>query len=136
VAGPPHLPDAGAPILGDDAALPQLLARGITHAFVAVGANDARLRLAAIVDGLGFVQPAIVSRGAELAPTSTVGSGTIIMTSAVVHPNATIGRYCVVNTGAIVEHGCRIGDGAHIAPGSVLCGDVTVGRGCLIGAGA
>ncbi len=134
VADRSHPVDAGAPILGDDTILPALLAGGVTHAFVAVGANDARVRLAALVERLGFVQPAIVSVGAEVAPTSTVGPGTIVMTSAVVHPNAAIGGYCVINTGAVVEHHCRIADGAHVAPGCVLCGEVSVGRGSLIGA--
>lgn len=135
VADPPHAAAPDVPILGDDSVLPRLLAQGIAHAFVAVGACGARLRLAAEVDRLGFNQPSVVSTSAELAPSVSVGAGSIVMAAAVIHPNASIGRYAIINTGAIVEHGCRIADGVHIAPGSVLCADVSVGQGTFIGAG-
>lgn len=136
VADADHAKSADVPVLGDDSVLPRLLAQGISHAFVAVGACDARLRLAAEVERLGFDQPAIVSPSAELAPSVNVGAGTIVMAAAVLHPHAVIGRYAIINTGAIVEHGCQIADGVHVAPGSVLCGDVCVGRGSFVGAGA
>lgn len=134
VADAPHGANADVPILGDDSVLPRLLAQGILHAFVAVGTCDARLRLAAEVERLGFNQPAIVSVSAELAPSVSVGAGSVVMAAAVLHPNAVIGRYAIINTGAIIEHGCRIADGVHVAPGSVLCGDVSVGTGSFIGA--
>jgi UDP-perosamine 4-acetyltransferase len=124
------------PVLGNDSILPRLRSEGIKCAFVAIGANEVRMKLGEKLISLGFSLPAIISAESSVAPSSVVGEGTIVMTRAVVHPAATIGRLCIINTAAIVEHDCQVGDGIHIAPNSVLCGSVMVGTRAFICAGS
>jgi UDP-perosamine 4-acetyltransferase len=126
----------GVPVLGDDTILPRLRMEGIKNAFVAIGSNALRLELGKKLLSLGFLTPSVVSTEASVAPSASVGEGTVVMTRAVVHPAATVGRYCIINTAAIVEHDCGVGDGVHIAPNSVLCGGVTVGERTFICAGS
>lgn len=69
----------------------------------------------------------------------TVGSGTNIQESAVLHCDkgypVKVGENCVIGHGAIV-HGCEVGDGTLIGMGATLLSGCKVGRGCIIGAGA
>ena len=129
----------GCPVLGPDAVLPELLERGVTHAFIGVGGasnNRPRATIFARLIALGFVLPPIVHRTAIVAPSATLGAGAQIMAGAIVNALATIGQNAIVNTGSIVEHECRIGDHVHIGPGARLGGAVTVGESAHIGIGA
>jgi acetyltransferase EpsM len=126
----------GAPVFGGADGPERLRAAGVTHAISAVGDCAARLRLAEVASGLGFVLAMAIHPRSTLAADVTVGPGTVIAAGAVVNPGANLGAHVIVNTCASVDHDCRVHDGAHIAPGARLAGCVTIGRGTWVGLGA
>ena len=125
-----------AKFLGGDEVLPELLADGVTDAFVAVGDNRIRARLVADLLRLGFTLPPVVSSAAFVSPSATIGMGTVVMHHVVVGPYSVIGDAAIVNTGATVDHDAKIGHFVHLAPGTNLAGDVTVGDGAFLGVGS
>lgn len=126
----------GRPLLGDEAALPELRASGIRHAVVAIGDNAARLAAGARLEAAGFALPALVHPSVFHAPDAAVEPGAVVFPRAVLGAAARIGRLAIVNTGVIVEHDVVLAAGVHLAPGSVLAGGVAVGARALVGVGA
>jgi sugar O-acyltransferase (sialic acid O-acetyltransferase NeuD family) len=126
----------GLPILGDEQALPGLLAAGTRLACVAIGDAAARLAAAARLEALGFTLQPLVHPSAILARSARIGPGAVVLPRAVLGALAEVGRLAIVNTGAILEHDTVVGEAAHIGPGAVLAGGVRVGARSLVGAGA
>lgn len=126
----------GAEVIGGDEALERLRGDGVEHAFVALGDNSLRRRMAGKAVDLGYRLATAISPSATVSAYARVAEGAAIFPRAVVNPDADIGELAIVNTSAVVEHDCRVGACAHIAPGAVLAGGVTVGEGALVGAGA
>ena len=110
--------------------------RGIRRAFVAIGKNSIRERVAASVLAMGFELATIVSRHAWVSPTARLGPGTVVMAGAIIQVEATIGDCGIVNTGASIDHECILGRAVHAAPHSTLCGNVITGDRVWIGAGS
>ncbi|WP_284242023.1 acetyltransferase [Paenibacillus glycanilyticus] len=152
-----HDPNAnvlGLRVLGGDELLPELLAQGVRHAFVAIGNNARRHALCKQAEALGFELINAVSPRAYLATGVTLCQGVAVMPGSIIQPDTRIGSYSIINTGATVDHDGNIGTACHIAPGCHLSGNVTVGdesflgtgvsvidgmhigEGCMIGAGA
>jgi sugar O-acyltransferase (sialic acid O-acetyltransferase NeuD family) len=101
-----------------------------------VGANGARERCQARIEAAGFEVVAVAHARATIAPSATIGAGTVLMAGSVVSPDATLGRGCIVNTGAVVEHDCRRGHFVHGSPNAALGGAVSVGDRTHLGMGA
>jgi sugar O-acyltransferase (sialic acid O-acetyltransferase NeuD family) len=120
----------GVRVLGRTTAADDTAADG---AIIAVGANDARRRLAVRLD-LPWV--AVVHPKACVHPSSRVGDGTLVAAGVVIQPDVRIGSHAIINTGSTVDHDCSIGSFVHIAPGTHLAGDVSVGEGTLVGVGS
>lgn len=112
------------------------LACGVTKAFVAIGHNAMRQRIATAATGCGFVLARIVHPAATVARSVSLGAGTLVMPGSIINADAHIGGNVIINTGAIIEHDCRVGDDAHIAPRATLCGGARIGARTLVGAGA
>jgi UDP-perosamine 4-acetyltransferase len=112
------------------------LARGIRHAFIAIGSNTVRDRVAAKASAIGFRLATIVSRQAWVSPTARLGLGTVVMAGAIVQVEAELGELGIVNTGASIDHECRLGRAVHVAPHATLCGNVVAGDRVWIGAGS
>lgn len=110
--------------------------RGFNHAFVAIGQNETRKRIAHMAKGCGFTLATIVHPAAVVSTGATLGAGTLVMPGCVINADAVVGTNVIINTSSIVEHDCRVGDNSHIAPGVTLCGGVNIGDDTLIGAGA
>jgi sugar O-acyltransferase (sialic acid O-acetyltransferase NeuD family) len=110
--------------------------QGITHAFVAIGDNAIRKRIALMAQDCGFVLAKVVHPAAIVSGSALLGVGTLAMPGSIINADARVGSNVIINTGAIVDHDCRVGDDAHIAPRATLCGGVQVGTVSLIGAGA
>lgn len=132
----PSEPVLGVPVFAGSAAAGELLAQGITRAFVAIGDNTLRQREAERAVGLGFQLVRAISPTAYVAPSVSLGAGVLIVHGAVVNADAKIGDNVIINTGATVDHDNVIGAGVHIGPGSHLAGWVNVGAGAFVGAGA
>ena len=129
----------GVPIVGDDSALPDLLAGGIATACLGVGGvgdNRPRAALHMRLATLGFVLPSVTHGSACVASSATLGPASVVLGGAVVGPRANVGENVIVGSGAVVEHDCSIGDHVHLASGCVLGGAVTVATGAHVGLGA
>ncbi|WP_374019350.1 acetyltransferase [Paenibacillus thiaminolyticus] len=126
---------SGIPILGDDTILPKLYEQGVHYAFIAIGDNRIRLKMARLVEDIGYTLINAISRFAYISPSASLGSGIAIMPGAVVNAEACIQDYAIVNTGASIDHESVIGEACHIAPGSHLSGNVRVGEGSFLGTG-
>ncbi len=124
------------PVLGSDDMLPELRARGLGHAIVAMGSNDRRLALGERLLAMGFDLATAIHPAANISPSARIGRGVAVLTGAVINAEAEIGDHAIVNTLAVVEHGCIIGEAAHVAPRAALGGDAVLGRLSLLGIGA
>lgn len=129
--------DLGIEMLGREIDLVDVMSRlGIDAAFVAVGDNVARQRVAQRCLDAGLVLTTAVSRYAMLSRTATIGAGAAILPGAVVNAATTIGEGTIVNTNASVDHDGSVGQYVHIAPGVAIGGTVTIGDLAMIGTGA
>jgi UDP-perosamine 4-acetyltransferase len=127
--------DLDLPHLGVDGQLEELVRKHTADVFVAIGANRVRLRLLRSLSDAGMTIASAVDEGARVAPSVTIGAGTVIMPGAVINARTIIGEGVIINTSASVDHDGQVADGAHIAPGSHLAGGVRVGEGAFVGVG-
>jgi len=124
------------PVLRGDEHLARLRAEGHALAFIAIGANATRQRLAASATALGYELVNAISPAAVLSPTVRLGKGIAIMAGAVVNADTTIADLAIVNTSASIDHDGHIGEAAHVAPHCGLAGNVTVGPRAFLGIGS
>jgi len=127
------------PVMGDDSLLPELLARGVRHAFVGLGGtgdNRPRATLYMTARQNGFEVISAIDPRAIIAASAVLGEGVMVMPGAIVNADSRLGNNVIINTGAIVEHDCTIEDHVHIATGARLGGAVTVREGAHVGLGA
>lgn len=127
----------GATLMG----LPVLATIAHVHEFahdavvVAIGHNDTRARLFALMRAQGVHMVNAIHPTAVLAPDVRLGEGVVICAGVVVNTGAVIGDNVILNTACSVDHHDRIGPHAHVAPGSHLGGHVEIGEGVLVGIG-
>jgi UDP-perosamine 4-acetyltransferase len=119
-----------------EASAAEWLTKGVRVAFIAIGSNPIRERVAAKARKLGFELATIISPHACVSPTAKLDAGTVVMAGAVVQVEAEIGELGIVNTGASIDHECRLGRTVHVAPHATLCGNVVIGDRVWIGAGS
>jgi UDP-perosamine 4-acetyltransferase len=127
---------AGVSVLEGDEHLPLLRQRGYCRAFVAIGSNASRQRMADVVRRVGFQLINAISPHAVISPSVRLGGGIAVMAGAVINAASVIDDLVIINTGATIDHDCHIGSGAHIGPQCALAGKVTVGEGTFLGTGA
>lgn len=125
----------GVAVTGGDEQLPILRAQGVAHAFVALGSNKVRARMARAARDAGFALPNAIDPFTRVSPTARLGQGVLVMPGAIINAQAEIGDLAIVNSGAVVEHDCVLGHAAHVGPGAVLAGCVRVGERSFLGAG-
>ncbi|MCM3338160.1 acetyltransferase [Paenibacillus sp. MER TA 81-3] len=123
------------PVLGDDSILPHLYDHGVRHAFVAIGDNRIRHKVARHAKDIGFTLINAISPFAYVSPSAQLGSGIAVMPHAVLNAEAHIHDNAIINTGATVDHESVIGESCHVAPGSSLSGNVHVKDGAFLGTG-
>ena len=128
----------GYQVLGTDAHLPELLARGAA-ALVAVGhirTPEPRIRLFETLQRLRCELPSIVSPLAYVSRHATLGAGTIVLHGGIVNAGAAVGVNCIINSAALVEHDAEIGDHCHISTAAVINGGARIGSGTFVGSNA
>lgn len=104
------------------------------QAFVAIGRNETRLKVARALSAEGYTLATIVHPTAWVSPSAALGAGCLVGPRAVVNARAQLGDVAIANTSSIIEHDCVVEDGGHICPGATLAGGVRVGSGTMIGA--
>ncbi|QNG29035.1 NeuD/PglB/VioB family sugar acetyltransferase [Synechococcus sp. LTW-R] len=128
----------GYTVISSDSDLPQL-SLTCKAAVLAVGQlPDARLRirLASLLDRLGFEIPFVVSPHAVVSRHAILRRGTTVGHGSVVNAGAVIGSHCTLNTRCLIEHDVQIGDHCHVSTGAVINGGVKLGPECFIGSGS
>jgi len=100
---------------------------------ISVGNNRIRKLLA---ERLSLQAIYAVHPSAQMSPSVTVGTGTVVMANASVNADSRVGVHCIINTNASVDHDCALGDYVHISPNAALAGNVSVGEGTHVGIGA
>lgn len=80
--------------------------------------------------------PPIRHASAVVAPTASLGAGSVVGAGAVIGANVVTGAQFYANRAASVGHDCRIGDYCTIGPGATLCSACEIADGAFIGAGA
>lgn len=125
----------GIPVLKGDDHLATLRQQGHELAFVAIGSNSLRQRLAASVRALGFDLVNAISPSAVVSPSARLGTGIAVMAGAVINANTMIGDLAIINTLASVDHDGDIGEAVHIAPHCGLAGNVRVAARAFLGIG-
>lgn len=136
IAGNDCGPDClGVPVVVGDDNMTRLRSLGYHRAFIAIGANRLRLRLADAARALGYELVNAVSPHAVVSPSARLGTGVAVMAGAVLNAEVLVGDLTIVNTGATVDHDCVLGVAVHLAPQCALAGNVTVGDGAFLGIG-
>ncbi len=123
------------PVLKGDENLVLLRNEGYYRAFIAIGSNRLRLRLASVVIGQGYQLVNAISPQACVSPTVRLGWGVAIMAGAVINAETSIGDLAIINTGAVIDHDCQIGKAVHISPQCALSGNVIIGDLSFLGIG-
>lgn len=126
----------GVPVIGG---LDLLSNREITsqHAFVvAIGDQFHRRRIATSLLESDGCLATVIHPNAVVSPSSSIGTGTVVMAGCVINLGSTIGRFCIINTGSTIDHDNRLDDGVQIAPGVNLAGHVVCERDSFLGIGA
>ena len=101
---------------------------------VAIGDNVVRRRVTESLSGERIATA--IHPFSSVAPSATVGEGSMISAGAIVCPRASLGRGVLLNTKASVDHDSVIGDFAHISPGATVGGICRIGAEALIALGA
>ena len=126
----------GVEVLKGDDHIARLASDGFSRAFVAIGSNEIRGKLAALAVENGFVLVNAISPMAFISPSASIGQGVAIMAGVVINASSHIGDLSIINTGAVVDHDCQIGYATHIGPQSALAGNVRVDDYAFLGIGA
>lgn len=84
----------------------------------------------------GFKFQTVISPGAHISPTATIGLGSVIQYGAFVSANVNIGSFVKLNVNANIMHDCNIGDFVTVAPNAVVLGRVNISSLAYIGANA
>lgn len=126
----------GIPVLQGDKNLVTLYSQGYRRAFIAIGSNQQRDRLAGLAADVGFSFVNAIHPSAIISPSAQISQGVAVMPGAVINAQAVIGPLVIVNTGATIDHDCEIGRAVHIAPQCGLAGNVSVGALSFLGIGS
>jgi len=109
--------------------------QGIRQAFIAIGTNATRARIATElgpdVEWIPLIHPSAI-----VSPAAMIGSGVLLAAGSIVQTSTHIGEHAIINTAASIDHDCDIGKYTHIAPGVHIAGGVTVGEQTLVGIGS
>lgn len=126
----------GVPVRKGDEWLDKLRSEGYGRAFIAIGPNRLRIKLAEYALSLGYELVNAISPTAVISPTAMLGNGIAVMAGTIINAASEIGDLTIINTGATVDHDCIIGRAVHIAPQCGLAGTVRIGEGSFLGIGS
>ena len=111
---------------------------GDAEMLIAIGYRSMRARADAamrVVAAAGRLAT-IVSPGAHVAHTATLGQGSVIFPGCVVEHFAAVGTNNVLWSGTVIAHDTSIGADNYLAPGVTVSGDCRIGSRCFFGTSA
>ena len=85
---------------------------------------------------LGGEWVSIIHPQVVVAPSASVGEGSVVFAGCVLSARSRLGRFSYLNYNAVVSHDAVVGDFAWIMSQVALSGNVRVGEGAFVGVGA
>jgi len=98
--------------------------------------GEERLNIHETIEAFGLTPVSVIHPTAFVAKNASVSEGCQILAHSSVCARTSLGSTTIINTSATVDHDCVIGKGVHITTGAKLSGGVEVGDFSFIGAGA
>jgi len=98
----------------------EALAGSYDGVIVSIGNNDVRQAFIQRLQAVGAPIATLVHPSAFVAPSASLGEGSVVLPGAVVNTNARVGKGCILSIGALVDHDARIDDFSHINAGAVV----------------
>lgn len=98
----------------------EALAGGYDGVIVSIGNNDLRRTLIQRLQAVDAPIATLVHPRAFVAPSATLGEGSVVLPGAVVNTNASVGKGCILSIGALVDHDATIDDFSHVNAGAVV----------------
>jgi sugar O-acyltransferase (sialic acid O-acetyltransferase NeuD family) len=123
----------GVPILGDVGMLKSMLSVEPVHVVVAITDNQARLRVANSLRGLGARFLSAVHPEAYVSEAAVIGDGSVVAAGAVVHPDAAVGSHCFLGPRSVVDRDAEVGAGTWLSAGAVVGPGASVGARVVLG---
>jgi sugar O-acyltransferase (sialic acid O-acetyltransferase NeuD family) len=123
----------GYPVLGDVEMLKSMLSIEPVYVVVAITENEARLRVANSLRGLGGQFFTAVHPGAYVSEAATIGGGCVLAAGVVVHPDAALGSHCYLGPRSVVDRDAEVGAGTWISAGAVVGPGARVGARAVLG---
>lgn len=105
-------------------------------AFAASGDARKRQRQCLALEKAGLSLVSLVAPSASVGIGSVIFPGCFIGHQAHIGPMATLGKSSILNTGAMVEHESSVGDYSHISINAAIAGRSKLGAYSMLGAGA
>lgn len=116
---------SGIPVIGP---ISEISSARCSHAIIAIGANEARKKIAQQID---IEWATVIHPFSWIHPGVRIGNGTVVCAGSIVQPGAQVGSHVILNTKASVDHHCRVGDYAHIAVAH-LAGGASIDEGVFM----
>jgi sugar O-acyltransferase (sialic acid O-acetyltransferase NeuD family) len=127
---------AATPVLGAVETVLDLADVGVVLTTGHPGDYFSRKKIAARLQLPDSAYPTLIHPSCNVASSTTLGAGTVLLAGVVTTAHVSIGRHVVVMPGMVATHDDVIGDFATFGAGVHLAGRVTVGEGAYLGAGA
>jgi sugar O-acyltransferase (sialic acid O-acetyltransferase NeuD family) len=103
---------------------------------VAIGDNYARRMVTERMLAAGETLATAIHPFASIAPSATIGEGSMISAGALVLPRVILGRGVLLNTKASIDHDSVAGDFTHISAGATVGAKVRIGEETLVALGS
>ncbi len=87
---------------------------------VSIGNGEIRGNLIRRIQEVGAPLVSLIHPRAYVAPSASIGNGSIILPGAIVHSNASVGTGCIISIGALIDHDAVIHDLSHINTGAIV----------------
>ena len=104
--------------------------------FPAAGDNRQRQAQVEAITAQDWPIATVIAPSATVGVGTVIGAGTFIGHHAHVGPMAVVGKGCILNTGSIVEHDCVVGKFTHVSVNTVLAGASRLGDFVFAGTGS
>ncbi|WP_354638991.1 NeuD/PglB/VioB family sugar acetyltransferase [Kitasatospora camelliae] len=125
----------GGTVRGLPVVVPAELPAGAPY-LIGIADPAVRLRLAALLDGIGGVARTLVHPRALIAPETELGPGCLVMGGAYVSSSVRFGAHSQVHYNATVGHDSVLGERVTVYPGGNVSGSVVLADGATVGSNA